>query len=106
MTADEWRSLQGSEEDSMASKEEVASEILGYNNDDMHFKFWDADVYQYIWNAGRILTYKNEEVNGRTDVSQLPPDAAKAGAKVEALEAKVDALEAKLDAVLAALSAK
>ena len=90
----------------MASKEEVASEILGYKNDDMHFKFWDADVYQYIWNAGRILTYKNEEVNGSKDVYQLLTDAAKAGAKVDALEAKVDALETKLDAVLAALSAK
>ena len=56
-------------------------------------------MYQYIWHEGRILTYKNEEVNGSKDVYQLLTDAAKAGAKV-------DALEAKLDAVLAALSAK
>lgn len=106
MTADEWRSLQGSEEDIMASKEEIASEILGYKNEDMDFKFWGADVYQYIWNAGRILTYKNEEVNGSKDVYQLLTDASKAAEKVEALEAKVGALEAKLDAVLAALGAK
>ena len=105
ITAEEWRSYQGSE-DVMASKEEVASEILGYKNEDMDFKFWGADVYQYIWNAGRILTYKNEKVNGSKDVYQLITDASKAAEKVEALEAKVGALETKLDAVLAALSAK
>lgn len=106
ITAEEWRSYQGSEEDIMASKEEVASEILGYKNEDMDFKFWGADVYQYIWNAGRMLTYKNEEVNGSKDVYQLLTDASKAAEKVEALEAKVGALETKLDAVLAALNAK
>lgn len=106
LTAEEWLEMQGSEEDIMASKEEVVSGVVGYTNDDgMGFRLWSDELYQCVWNAGHMLTYKNENVNGGKDLYQLITDAAKASAKVDALEAKVDALETKLDAVLAALKA-
>lgn len=107
LTAEEWLEMQGSEEDIMASKEEVVSGVVGYTNDDgMGFRLWSDELYQCVWNAGHMLAYKNEDVNGGKDLYQLITDAANAAAKVEALEAKVGALETKLDAVLAALGAK
>lgn len=84
-------------EDVMASKEEVAGAILGYENNNMEYRITSDEMYQNVWNAGHILAYTNEPINGNKDVYQLITDAAAAAAKIDALEKKVDALIAALN---------
>ena len=99
--SDAWAELHdyitnNQEEDVMATKEEVASAVLGHENPNMEFRLWSDEMYQCAWNAGHMLAYKNKAVNGDKDVYQLMTDAANAGAKVDALEKKVDKLIAAL----------
>lgn len=75
-----------------------AYDVVTYRNPDMDFNFSDNnDLWQNVYNAGHLLTYKNEKVNGKKDLYQLITDASKASAKIDALEKKLDKLIAALD---------